>query len=503
MLRVESNAGHFTTTALFDFVEDQWSSDVHTPIFFENHLFAVSRKKRGLFTCLDLDGNVVWDSGGKASFGLGSFILADGMFFVLEGKTGMLRLLDANTVEYRELDRAQVLSGHDVWGPIALSDGKMVLRDMKKMICIEVGPPGTPGHGASPPPGHSEEAERPRNLASTARGRQIPRSPADGRFGRNDGRVRPTTFVGSTDYLLTVSADDESKLRYRKTRLISGRAAGPQQFARALRGLAIDGQDRVYAVGDSKLVVFSPTGKLLRSWATERPGYSVAVAADGTTYVGQQGQIEIFDQTGKLLDTWRDADRLGLVSAIGLTGDGVLVANVKGRCIRRYDMSGGFHHNIGKDNRMRGFMLPNRHLDFALDATGVIHAANPGRHRVERYTVDGKLLGHFGRFDGQDPAGFTGCCNPTNLALTPQGQLVTAEKAAPRVKLYDADRKLLTVIGKGDFDPNCKNMDVVVDSRGRIYVIDTVRLHICVYAPETSAATTQPASAPAATKVRP
>jgi outer membrane protein assembly factor BamB len=69
---------------------------------------------------------------------MGSYLLADGMFFVLEGKTGMLRLVDATTDEYRELASAQVLSGHDVWGPLALSDGKLVLRDMGRMVCLEV-----------------------------------------------------------------------------------------------------------------------------------------------------------------------------------------------------------------------------------------------------------------------------------------------------------------------------------------------------------------------------
>ncbi len=115
--------------------------EVHTPILLQDHFFAVGRKKRGLLTCLDLDGNVIWTSRGKASFGLGSTLLADGLLFILEGKTGTLRLLDINAGEYRELDHAQVLSGHDVWAPMALSDGKLVLRDMGKMVCIEVGRP--------------------------------------------------------------------------------------------------------------------------------------------------------------------------------------------------------------------------------------------------------------------------------------------------------------------------------------------------------------------------
>ena len=112
---------------------------MHTPIIYQDHLFAVGRNRRGLFTCLSKDGKIVWDSRGKASFDLGSFLLADGLFFILDGKTGLLRILEANTTEYRELGSAQILSGHDVWGPMALSKGKLIMRDLTKMVCVEVG----------------------------------------------------------------------------------------------------------------------------------------------------------------------------------------------------------------------------------------------------------------------------------------------------------------------------------------------------------------------------
>lgn len=146
MLRIRNAEGRLATETVFDWPSGEWSSEVHTPIVFDGHMFAVGKKKRGLLTCLDLDGNVVWTSADKASFGLGSFILAGGMFYVLEGKTGMLRLLEANTTEYRELDSAQVLSGHDVRGPMALSDGKLVFGDMTKMVCIEVGSSASAGN---------------------------------------------------------------------------------------------------------------------------------------------------------------------------------------------------------------------------------------------------------------------------------------------------------------------------------------------------------------------
>ena len=116
-----------------------WNSEIHTPIFHDDHIFSIGRSRRGLFTTLDDQGRVVWTSDGQAAFEMGSYLLADGMFFVLEGKTGMLRLVEATTDEYRELAKAQVLSGHDVWGPPALSDGKLVIRDMRRMVCLEVG----------------------------------------------------------------------------------------------------------------------------------------------------------------------------------------------------------------------------------------------------------------------------------------------------------------------------------------------------------------------------
>jgi outer membrane protein assembly factor BamB len=138
MVKVTPNAGKFTPQLLFDFKLNEWNSEVHTPIVYKGHMYAVGKKKRGLFTCLDFDGKEVWTSDGKASFELGSYLLADGMFFVLDGKTGMLRLLDANAPGYKELASAQVLSGPDVWGPMALSDGKLILRDLTKMVALDV-----------------------------------------------------------------------------------------------------------------------------------------------------------------------------------------------------------------------------------------------------------------------------------------------------------------------------------------------------------------------------
>ena len=115
-----------------------WNSEVHTPILYQGHLYGIGKKQRGLWTCLDLEGNEVWTSKGKASFGMGGYALADGKFFVLEGKTGVLRILDANADHYEELGSFKLLEGPDVWTPPVISQGKLLIRDLGKLICVDI-----------------------------------------------------------------------------------------------------------------------------------------------------------------------------------------------------------------------------------------------------------------------------------------------------------------------------------------------------------------------------
>jgi outer membrane protein assembly factor BamB len=138
MVRVAKTGSSWKATPVFDMKDNEWNSEVHTPIIHNGMMFAVGKKKRGLFTCLSPDGKEVWTSQGKAAFGLGGFMMADGMFFVMEGDTGKLHMIEASTTGYKELGVAQVLNGSEVWAPLALSGGRMVLRDLTKIVCIDL-----------------------------------------------------------------------------------------------------------------------------------------------------------------------------------------------------------------------------------------------------------------------------------------------------------------------------------------------------------------------------
>ncbi|MGA2132110.1 MAG: NHL repeat-containing protein [Bryobacteraceae bacterium] len=266
-------------------------------------------------------------------------------------------------------------------------------------------------------------------------------------------------------------------MQYRQTGVIGG------QIGAALRGIALDPAGNLYVANDSQITVFDAGGRLRRRWSTAQPVHSVAVAGDGSVYAGEIRQIEIFDGAGKLKRTWRDDALLGRVTAIGFVNGDLLAGDATGRAIRRLDATGKFRNNIGRDNPLNGLLIPNGVVAFDVDAQGVIHAANPGKHRVERYTLEGQLLGHIGHFHGTDPAGFGGCCNPTNVAV--RDRIYVTEKAGPRAKVYSFSGELETVIASDVFDANCKNMSIAVDRHGRAYVADTVKLAIFVFEPVT------------------
>ena len=146
MLKVREGNGAFTAEMLFEKTpEEGIACEQQTPIVYQDFLYAIMPKDagalRGQFVCYRPDGALVWSSGPESRFGLGPFILADGKFYILSDD-GVLTMIEASTERYSPLDRAKVLDGQDAWGPIAIADRRMLLRDSKRMICIDAGATG-------------------------------------------------------------------------------------------------------------------------------------------------------------------------------------------------------------------------------------------------------------------------------------------------------------------------------------------------------------------------
>jgi outer membrane protein assembly factor BamB len=113
-----------------------FSSEQQTPILYKDHLFGVRQSDKQL-VCLNLEGKPVWTSGVSQRFGSGPYLIAQDMIYVLDDN-GMLTLADASVTGYKQLAQAKVLEGPDAWGPMALAGGRLVIRDVYKMACLDI-----------------------------------------------------------------------------------------------------------------------------------------------------------------------------------------------------------------------------------------------------------------------------------------------------------------------------------------------------------------------------
>lgn len=135
MAQLEPANGRLALKPLFRLPPTVFGATQHTPIFRDGHLYGV--RADGRFVCLSLDGKVVWASGPGETFGLGSFLMAGEVIFALNDN-GRLSLIAASPARWQLLGQAQVLQGRESWAPMALVGGRLLARDLTRLVCLEV-----------------------------------------------------------------------------------------------------------------------------------------------------------------------------------------------------------------------------------------------------------------------------------------------------------------------------------------------------------------------------
>lgn len=137
MLKIERTGDGYTARVLYRLEAETFGAAQQTPVHWRGHLYGV--RPDGRLTCLDLEGRVLWTSGADRRFGLGPFLLAEpGLIYVLDDEA-KLTLAEAGPQGYRELASHTVLAeAHDAWGPMALSGGRLLMRDLTRLVCVDV-----------------------------------------------------------------------------------------------------------------------------------------------------------------------------------------------------------------------------------------------------------------------------------------------------------------------------------------------------------------------------
>jgi outer membrane protein assembly factor BamB len=135
MLRLSEEGGKMIPRTEFRLDAQVFGATQHTPILHQGMIYGT--RADGKFVCLGADGKIVWASDAGSNFGIGPFLLADGRFFVMND-SGRLTMVEASASKYAVLGEAQVLKGHDSWGPLALAGGRLLARDFTRMVCLDV-----------------------------------------------------------------------------------------------------------------------------------------------------------------------------------------------------------------------------------------------------------------------------------------------------------------------------------------------------------------------------
>lgn len=241
------------------------------------------------------------------------------------------------------------------------------------------------------------------------------------------------------------------------------------------------GGGKVYVAGGQAVRVYDEDGRVAGEWQLSGEPSALAVAKDGRVLVALGDRLAIHGPDGAERAHWPVGEK-AYVIAVAATEAGLFVTDAIGHTVRQYDESGRLIRTLdGKGSPDEiGFVIRSGYFDLAPAPDGLLRIVNPGKLRVEAWTYDGQRCFYWGKA-AATVDGFAGCCNPANIAILPDGRIVTAEKgvAPAKVKVFERDgpqtevAKVTGVVAvAADFADAKIPLDVAVDSRGRILVLE-------------------------------
>jgi outer membrane protein assembly factor BamB len=153
MVKVEKKEdGSYVANELY--TTEEFGDQTKPPILHEGHFYAQygTNNRRDGLVCMSIDGEVKWKTKRDPSFNKGSMILVDGLILATDGEKS-LHLIDPDPQGFKQLASAELLGegGGDSggiagriggrtqnWAPIAISEGRLLVRDQSEMKCVKV-----------------------------------------------------------------------------------------------------------------------------------------------------------------------------------------------------------------------------------------------------------------------------------------------------------------------------------------------------------------------------
>ena len=240
-------------------------------------------------------------------------------------------------------------------------------------------------------------------------------------------------------------------------------------------------ENAIYAAQSGKISVFDLAGKHQRDFLIKNEVRDIVVE-DEQIYLLYPAEIEVFTLEGRKIAEWTAHRKSTDYCSITLSVEYIFVTDAENKHICRYTREGEYLDVILSPN---SFVIPSYAFDI-INVRDTLYCSNSGRNRVERFTLEGKYIDSFGKA-GSEAGSFAGCCNPTYLAATQYGDIITSEKGNPRISCFSRDGKFRTILLGSKMLGGGTNAYSVKVQEDRMYVAGKKTVSVFVFDPDLAA----------------
>lgn len=149
MLQLERKAdGSYNVKELFR--TEEFGAHTKPAILHKGYFYAQygTNNRRDGLVCMSMDGKIMWKTRRAPAFDKGSMILAEGLILATDGAKS-LYLIEPDPSAFKPLATAELFKegagnpsgiggSTQNWAPLALSDGKLLVRDQSRLLCVKI-----------------------------------------------------------------------------------------------------------------------------------------------------------------------------------------------------------------------------------------------------------------------------------------------------------------------------------------------------------------------------
>ena len=152
MIQIEKSGDDYSVTELFK--TEDFGDHTKPPLYYNGYYYAQysTNERRDGLVCMSEDGEIMWKTKRAPAFNKGSMILVNNLILATDGET-TLYLIEPDPTGFKPIASASILnesglSGNERiisivgtnqnWAPIALADGKLLIKGQSQMMCVKV-----------------------------------------------------------------------------------------------------------------------------------------------------------------------------------------------------------------------------------------------------------------------------------------------------------------------------------------------------------------------------